>query len=70
MKQKFTLTLLTFALSISFLEAKEIHGKVTKDGKGVGGVFISAHDTGNRKATGVFTAPDGSYTIDGLHEKD
>ena len=70
MKQKFILTLLSFVLSVSFLDAEEIHGKVTKGGKGVGGVFISAHDTENRKATGVFTAPDGTYTIDGLREKD
>ena len=56
MKQKITLTLLTFALSIPLMEAKEIRGKATKDGKGVGGVFVSAHDTENRKATGVFTA--------------
>jgi len=70
MKQKLTLTLLVFALSVSLADAKEIRGKVTKDGKGVGGVFVSAHDTENRKSTGVFTAADGTYAIDGLREKD
>ena len=59
-----------FALLVSLADAKEIRGKVTKDGKGVGGVFVSAHDTENRKSTGVFTAADGTYAIDGLREKD
>ena len=62
MKQKITLTLVAFALSVYWADSKEIRGKVTKGGKGVGGVFVSAHDTENRKATGVFTVPDGSYT--------
>ena len=70
MKQKITLSVLAFALSVSWTNATEIRGKVTKDDKGVGGVFVSAHDTENRKATGVFTAADGSYTIDGLRQKD
>ncbi|MFM1555245.1 MAG: carboxypeptidase-like regulatory domain-containing protein, partial [Limisphaerales bacterium] len=70
MKQKLTLTLAALALSAWLVDAKEIRGKVTKDDKGVGGVFVSAHDTENRKATGVFTAADGSYTIDGLRQKD
>ena len=70
MKQKIILSLLAFALSVSLVDATEIRGKVTKDGKGVGGVFVSAHDAENRKATGVFTAADGTYVIDGLREKD
>ena len=70
MKQKITLSVLAFALSVSWTNATEIRGKVTKDGKGVGGVFVSAHDTENRKASGVFTAVDGSYVIDELREKD
>ena len=70
MKQKITLSVLAFALSVSWTNATEIRGKVTKDGKGVGGVFVSAHDTENRKASGVFTAADGTYVIDELREKD
>ena len=70
MKQKITLSVLAFALSVSWTNATEIRGKVTKDGKGVGGVFVSAHDMENRKASGVFTAADGSYVIDELREKD
>ena len=70
MKQTITLSVLTFALSVSLADANEIRGKVTKDGIGVGGVFVSAHDTENRKASGVFTAADGTYVIDGLREKD
>ena len=70
MKQKTTLTILAFTLSVSLLDANEIRGKVTKDGKGVVGVFVSAHDTENRKAMGVFTAADGTYVIDDLREKD
>ena len=70
MKQKITLTILAVTLSVSLVDANEIRGKVTKDGKGVGGVFVSAHDTENRKASGVFTAADGTYVIDGLREKD
>ena len=57
-------------MSVSWTNATEIRGKVTKDGKGVGGVFVSAHDTENRKASGVFTAVDGTYVIDELREKD
>ena len=68
MKQTITLSVLTFALSVSWTNATEIRGKVTKDGKGVGGVFVSAHDTENRKASGVFTAVDGTYVIDELRE--
>jgi len=70
MKQTITLSVLTFALSVSLADATEIRGKVTKDGKGVGGVFVSAHDTENRKASGVFTAADGTYVIDELRVKD
>ncbi|MBT5691379.1 MAG: carboxypeptidase regulatory-like domain-containing protein, partial [Opitutae bacterium] len=70
MKQKTTLTILAFALLVSLVDANEIRGKVTKDGKGVAGVFVSAHDTENRKATGVFTAAEGTYVIDDLREKD
>jgi len=70
MKQKITLSVLAFALSVSLADATEIRGKVTKDGIGAGGVFVSAHDTENRKASGVFTAADGTYVIDGLREKD
>jgi len=70
MKQKITLTLVAFVLSVYWVDSKEIRGKVTKGGKGVGGVFVSAHDTENRKATGVFTATDGSYSINDLRQKD
>jgi len=70
MKQKITLSVLAFALSVSLAKANEIRGKVTKDGIGAGGVFVSAHDTENRKASGVFTAADGTYVIDELREKD
>ena len=69
MNQKTTLSILAFALSVSLAKANEIRGKVTKDGKGVGGVFVSAHDTENRKASGVFTAADGSYVIDELAKR-
>ena len=62
--------MMAFVLSASLANAKEIRGKVTKQGQGVGGVFVSAHDTENRKATGVFTATDGTYVIDGLRNKD
>ena len=60
MKTKLHFTILALALSVSLAAAKEIRGTVTQDGKGVGRVFLSAHDTENRKATGVFTAADGS----------
>lgn len=70
MKQTITLSVLTLVLSVSLADASEIRGKVTKDGIGAGGVFVSAHDTENRKASGVFTAADGSYVIDELREKD
>ena len=70
MKTKLHFTILALALSVSLASAKEIRGTVTQDGKGVGGVFVSAHDTENRKATGVFTAADGTYAIDDLHDKD
>ncbi|MDA9961246.1 carboxypeptidase regulatory-like domain-containing protein [Opitutales bacterium] len=70
MKQRITLTILAFALSVSLADANEIRGKVTKNGKGVEGVFVSAHDMENRKASGVFTAADGTYVIDELRVKD
>ncbi len=70
MKTKLHFTITALALSVSLVSAKEIRGTVTQDGKGVGGVFVSAHDTENRKATGVFTASDGTYTIGDLREKD
>ena len=70
MKLKLPLTMMAFVLLASLANAKEIRGKVTKQGQGVGGVFVSAHDTENRKATGVFTATDGTYVIDGLRNKD
>ena len=70
MKTKLHFTILALALSVSLASAKELRGTVTQDGKGVGGVFVSAHDTENRKATGVFTAADGTYAIDDLHDKD
>ena len=34
------------------------------------GCFVSAHDMENRKASGVFTAADGTYVIDELRVKD
>ena len=64
-----------FALAIGasaiFAEAKNISGKVTSEnGKGLGGVFVSAQDIENRRSTGVFTALDGSFTIGGLRDKE
>ena len=56
------------ALIVSIAEAKTISGRVTKDDKGIGGVFVSAHDLENRKSTGVFTSRDGSFSITGLRD--
>ncbi len=66
---------IVFALAIGasaiFAEAKNISGKVTgENGKGLGGVFVSAQDIENRRSTGVFTALDGSFTIGGLRDKE
>ena len=70
MTQKITVALLIL-IGTSFLAtANIISGKVTgKDGKGLSGVFVSAHDLDNRKGSGVFTAKDGSFTIEDLRDK-
>ena len=67
LKSAFALTIATSAI---FAEARNISGKVTdENGKGLGGAFVSAQDIENRESTGVFTAKDGSFTIDGLRDK-
>ena len=65
-----TVFVLAITASAILTEAKDISGKVTaQNGKGMSGVFVSAHDEENRKSIGVFTTKDGSFTIDGLRDK-
>ena len=71
MTSRIATAVLALSVSIICADAKTISGRVTgKDGEGIGGVFVSAHDTEHRKSTGVFTAKDGSFAIDGLRDKD
>ncbi|SVA94893.1 uncharacterized protein METZ01_LOCUS147747, partial [marine metagenome] len=69
MTSRVATAVLALSVSVICADAKTISGKVTgKGGKGMGGVFVSAHDTEHRKSTGVFTARDGSFVIDGLRD--
>ncbi len=69
MTQKIAVAFLIVLVSAFVAPAATISGKVTKDGEGIGGVFVSAHDLDNRKSTGIFTSPDGTFSITGLRDK-
>ena len=71
MTSRVATAVLALSVSVICADAKTISGRVTgKDGEGIGGVFVSAHDTEHRKSTGVFTAKDGFFAIDGLRDQD